>query len=43
MILFKGHLARFLMKYFFSLLMVVSAELNVYPWEPTIPIKWLEN
>lgn len=23
--------------------MVVSAELNVYPWEPTIPIKWLEN
>ena len=43
LILFKGHLARFLMKYFFSLLMVVSAGLNVYVWEPNVPIKWLEN
>ena len=43
LILLKGHLARFLMKYFFALLMVVSAELNVYSWEPSTPIKWYEN
>lgn len=43
MILLKGHLAKFLVKYFFSLLMLVSAVLNVRLWEVDTPIKWLEN
>lgn len=43
LILAKGHLAKFLVKYFFSLLMLVSAVLNVRLRDPTMPIKWLEN
>ena len=40
LVLWKGHLARFLMKFFFVFLMVVSWGLNVYMWSPTTPINW---
>ncbi len=46
LILAKGHLAKFLMKYFFSLLMFVSAFLNVRIWNAPMPmsqIPWAEN
>jgi hypothetical protein len=46
LILAKGHLAKFLMKYFFSLLMMVSALLNVRLWNAPMPmnqIPWTEN
>lgn len=43
MILIKGHLAKFLLKYFFVLLMLISAVLNVRLWDATTPIKRGEN
>ncbi len=43
MILLKGHLTKFLVKYFFSLLLMVSSVLNVRLRDVSIPIKWSEN
>ena len=43
MILLKGHLTKFLVKYFFSLLLMVSSVLNVRLRDISIPIKWSEN
>ena len=43
LILAKGHLTKFLVKYFFSVLMLTSAWLNIRLRDITTPIKWLEN
>lgn len=43
LILFKGYLAKFLVKYYFALLVLISAALNIRLWTKTVPINYPEN